>query len=119
VHHLALVGEAARAVGHQAAALRGADALTKVRLAGETTVTFAAFRRVERDDVIARSERTHAGPYFHDYAGAFVPQDGGEETFGIIPREREEVGVTHARGLELDEDFARLGSLEIELHDFE
>ena len=57
MHHLALVGEARGAVGHQALALGGADFLAEIGLGIEAIFAFAAFRRVERNDVVALRAR--------------------------------------------------------------
>ena len=46
----------------------------------------AAFRRVERDDVIALFHRRHARPDIDDDAGAFVAEDGGKQALGIGAR---------------------------------
>jgi hypothetical protein len=59
---LALVAEAAGAVGHHALALGGADRGAEIGLAAEARLTLAAFGRVERDDVVADFDRGDAGP---------------------------------------------------------
>ena len=50
---IAVAAEAAGAVRHQALALRRADRGAEIGSAGETGFALPAFRRVERDDVIA------------------------------------------------------------------
>src|SRR5579859_6060037 len=54
VDGLALVGEARRAVRHQALALGGADRRAEIGLLAEAAFALAAFGRVERNHVIAR-----------------------------------------------------------------
>ena len=51
--HLALIGKPAGAIGHEALALGGPDLLAEIGLRIEAIFAFAAFRRVERDDVIS------------------------------------------------------------------
>ena len=50
---VAVAAEAAGAVRHHALALRGADRGAQVRAARQTGFALPAFRRVERDDVVA------------------------------------------------------------------
>src|SRR5439155_7951647 len=76
---LALVAEAAGAVGHHAFALRSADGGAKVGLAAEARLTLAAFGRVQRDYVIAPLHAGDARPDFADHARAFVPEDRRED----------------------------------------
>ena len=80
---LAVDGEAAGGVGHQALALRAADELAQVGLAAQAELALAAFGRVERDDVIALLERGHARAHVHHDARAFVAQDGGKQPLGV------------------------------------
>ncbi|KAG1248519.1 hypothetical protein G6F68_013765 [Rhizopus microsporus] len=61
VQRLAVVAEAAGAVGHHALALGGAHLLAEVGLAGQAELALAALGRVERDDVVARLERPRPG----------------------------------------------------------
>ncbi len=50
---LAVHAETARRIGHQPFALRAADQLAQIGLARQAELAMAAFRRVERNDVIA------------------------------------------------------------------
>ena len=52
----------------------------------------------------------------HD-AGALVPEDRREQAFWVGTGQRELVGVADAGGLHLDQHFAGLRSLEVNLHD--
>ena len=116
---LALVGKAAGAVGHHALALGGADLGAQVGLARKARLTFAAFGRVERDHVIAR---LHAGdplPDLAHHAGAFMAKDRRKQPFAIETVQCVGVGVADARGHDLHQHLARLGSIEVELDDLE
>ena len=93
VERLAFIAEARAAVGHDALALRGADLLAQVGLAGQAELAFAAFGRVERDDMIAGLQRGHALAHFDHHARAFVAQHGGEQALGIVAAQGEGVGM--------------------------
>ena len=71
----AVFREAARAVGHQAFALRGADRCTEIGLAAEAGFALPAFRRVERNDVIAFVQRLHARAGVDHHTRAFMPEN--------------------------------------------
>jgi len=119
VQRLAFVAEARGAVGHDALALGGAHLLAQVGLAGQAELTFAAFGRVERNDVVARLQRRHAFAHFHDHARAFVAQHGGEQAFGVVAAERERVGVADAGVRDLHQHFAALRGRDVDLNDFQ
>ena len=72
---LALVAEARGAVGHQALALGGADRGAEIGLLAEAAFALAAFRRVERDHVVARLDRRDAGADLANDAGALMAED--------------------------------------------
>src|SRR5262249_4158219 len=111
--------EARRAVGHNARALSRADLLAQVGLAREAVFALPAFRRVERDPVIAWLERSHAGPDFAHDARPLVTQDRREQTFRVLARERELVGVANTGRLDLDHHLARARTVEIDVGDGE
>src|SRR5437660_12932489 len=94
---LALVAEAAGAVGHHAFALGSADRGAKVGLAAEARLTLPAFGRVQRDNMVAR---LHAGDprtdLAHD-ASSFVAEDRREDAFAVEAVQRVGVGVADAR----------------------
>src|SRR4030088_23026 len=62
----AVVAEARCSIGHQPFALGRADCGAKVGLAAQTSFALAAFRRVKRDDMIARLHRIDACSYLTD-----------------------------------------------------
>uniref|UniRef100_A0A0N5A603 LigA n=1 Tax=Parastrongyloides trichosuri TaxID=131310 RepID=A0A0N5A603_PARTI len=114
---LALVGKARGAVGHQALALRGPDRGAQVGLAALAELALAAFRRVQRDDVVADGQRGHARPHLDHHARALMAQDRGEETLAVQPVQRIGVGVADPRRLDLDQHLARARTLQIDLDD--
>ena len=76
----------------------------------------AAFRRVERDDVVALLQRRDARPDVDDDAGAFVAEDRREQALRIGAGKGEVVGVADAGGLDLDQDLAGLRAFELNGH---
>ena len=78
--------EAAGAVGHHALALRRADREAEIGLARQAVFALPAFRRVERDDVVALGEAGHPAPDIDDDAGALVAEDRREEPLRIARR---------------------------------
>ncbi len=117
--HVLADREAARAVRHHALALRRADRRAQIGLARQARLALPAFRRVQRNDVIALLQRSHAAADVDDDAGAFVTEDHREQAFGIRARARELIGVADAGRLDLDEHFAGARSVEIDGGDFE
>src|SRR5690606_14233555 len=103
---LAVDREAARAVRHQALALRDADLLTEVRLARLAEFALAAFGCVERNDVIAGLDARDAGADFLDDSAAFMTENDRERALGVVARQRKRVGVTHAGCDQPHEDLA-------------
>ena len=73
--------EAAGAVRHQALALRGADRGAEIGLARQAGWALPAFRRVERDDVVALLDRGDALADIDDDAGAFMAEDRRKQPF--------------------------------------
>ena len=116
---LAIQAEAAGAVRHQALALGTADLLAEVGLLGQAELAVAAFGRVKRDDVIALLQRGHARAHVHHDAGTFMPEDGREDAFGIGAGQGVVVGVADARGLDLDQDLAEPGAVQVDRLDGE
>jgi hypothetical protein len=116
---LAVEREARGAVRHQALALGGADGGAQIGLAREARRTLPAFRRVERDDVVALLHAGHARPDVDDDAGALMAEDGGEQPFGVGAGERELVGVADAGRLDLDQHLAGFRPVELDLGDLE
>src|SRR5690606_22437601 len=116
---LAVQREPAGAVRHQALALRGADRRAKVRLARQAGGALPAFRRVERDDVVALLEAGDTRPDIDDDARALVAEDRREDAFRIGARQRELVGVADAGRLHLDQYLAFFRPVEIDLDDLQ
>jgi hypothetical protein len=114
MQHLAAERESRAAVRHQALALGGADGGAQVGLARETRRALPAFRRVERDDVVAGLQRGHARPDLDHDAGALMPEDSREQALGIGARKRELVGVADAGGLDLNQHLAGLWAVELD-----
>ena len=85
----------------------------------QAKLALAAFRRVQRNDVVTLLQRRHARPYVHHNTGAFMAQDGGEDAFGIGTAECVVVGMANAGGLDLHQHFAKLGALQIDRFDGE
>ncbi len=119
IDRLALVAEARGPVGHHALALGGANRGAQIGLAAEAAFALPAFRRVERDHVVAGFHRQHAGADFAHDAGSFMTEDGGEDSFAVETIECVGIGVANAGGLDFDQHFAGFRALEIELDDFE
>src|SRR5882724_3792357 len=119
VELLAAEREARGAVGHHALPLGRADGGAEIGLARETGRALPAFRRVERNDVVAFLHRGDARPDLDHDAGALMPQNRGEQSFGVGTRERELVGVTDAGRFDLDHHFASLWPVEVDLHDLQ
>src|SRR6202034_4089141 len=72
---LALVAEARGAIGHHPFALGGADRRAQIGLLAKAAFALAAFGRVERDDVVARFHRGHAGADFAHDASTLMAED--------------------------------------------
>ena len=69
--------------------------------------------------MVAGHKRRDARAHLFDDARAFVTEHARKEPFGIRAGQREGVGVTHARGREPDEAFARLRAFEVDLIELE
>jgi hypothetical protein len=84
---LAAGAEARGAVGHDAAALGGADLAAEVRLAGLAELALAALGGVEGHDVVADLYVGDALTDGLDDAGALVSEHDGEGALGVLARE--------------------------------
>ncbi len=115
---LPLVAEARRAVGHHALALRGADLGAKVSLLAEAAFALAAFRRVKRDHVVARLHRMDAWSDLADDTRSSWPRIEGKIPSLSKPSSVIGVGVANSGCLDLDKDFASLGTFQINFDDF-
>ena len=119
VNGFALVGKPRGAIGHQALALRDADFLAQVGLWIEAIFAFAAFRRVERDDMVALLERGHPLANFHHNACALMAHDGGKQPFRISAGNGELIGVANTRCLDFHQNLALLGAFQIDFNNFQ
>ena len=95
-------------------ALGRADRHAQIGLAAEAIFALPAFRRVERDDVIALFQAGHAGPISTTMPAPSWPRIDGKMPSGIAARQGELVGVADAGGLDLDQHLAGARSLEID-----
>ena len=80
---LAADREAGGAVGHQALALRGADRGAEIGLARQAGRALPAFRRIQRNDVIALLDAGDALADVDHDARAFMAEDRRKQSFGI------------------------------------
>src|SRR3954447_8691221 len=119
VDGLALVAEAARAVGHQAFPLRRSDGRAEVGLARKARLTLAALGCVQRDDVVARRDAGNAGTDVANHARALMAKDRREEAFAVETVKRVGVCVADAGRHDLDQYLALLGAFEVHFDDFE
>ena len=116
---LALVGETAGAVGHQALALGGAHGLAEVGLAGQAEFALAALGGVERDDMVAHLQGGHALAHRFDDTATFVAQDAREHPLGILAGQGVRVGMADAGGDDAHQYLALLRRRHIHLDDFQ
>ena len=77
-HGLALEREARGAVRHHAFALRDADSLAQIRLAGQGEFAGSSCGGVQGNDVVAGFVDGHAYPDFLHDAAAFVTENDRE-----------------------------------------
>ncbi|MBA7651456.1 hypothetical protein ES703_59275 [subsurface metagenome] len=116
---LAADREARGAVGHHALALRRADRGAEVGLARQARRALPAFRRVERNDVVAFLDAGDALADIDNDAGAFMAEDCRKQAFGISAGEGELVGVTDAGRLDLDHHLPMFRSVQVDLDNLE
>jgi hypothetical protein len=69
--------------------------------------------------VVACLHAGDAGTDLDDHACALMTENGGKQPFRIGARQREVIGVTDARRLDLDQHFAGARTLEIDLDDLQ
>ena len=111
--------KSAGAVGHYALALRGADRNAKIGLAGQTIFALAAFRGVERDDMVALRDARHTTSDIDDNARTFMAEDRWKEPFRIAPGQGELVGMANSSRLDLDQYLSVLGAIQLNGLDLE
>ena len=119
VQRPAASGEPGAAVRHHALALGAADRLAEIRLARRAELALAAFRRVERDHVVAGYDGRHAGTDLLDDRAALVAEDGGEEPLRVGPGKGVGVRVADTGGDDADEDLSLLRPFDVDLFDLQ
>ncbi len=107
------------AIGHQTFALRATDGLAQIGLARAAELALAAFRRVQRNHMIAHRHRSNTGADFHHDAAAFVAEDGRENAFRVSAGQGIGVGMANASGDDADQHFAGLGRRDIHFDDIQ
>jgi hypothetical protein len=65
--------------------------------------------------VVALANARHPGAHVDDDARPLVAENGGKQALGISARKGEVVSMANASRLDLDEDLAIAGALEIDL----
>ena len=93
---LAILVETAGAIGHQALALGFPDLPAQVGFTGEAEFTFPTLWRVQGNNVISNLDTRDTFADGLNDAAAFMAQNRGEITFGIVSGKRKRVGVTDA-----------------------
>jgi hypothetical protein len=94
----AVLREAAGAVRHVTGPDGGGDGLAQIGFRRGAVFAIAAFRDVQRNDMIARLQRLHARAAFHHDATALMAEDAGKGAFRIVAGERERIGMADAAG---------------------
>ena len=103
--------------GHQATPLRAANQLAQIGLARAAGLALAAFRRVQRHNMITFFEGCHARARVNHHTGNRVPQNGREDTCRVGAGEGVTVGVANASRLDFDQLFASAGAFQINRFD--
>ena len=103
-----VAAETGSAIRHQALALSGTHRLAQVGLAGFAELALATFRGVQRNHMVADFQAGHALANRLNDTAAFMAQNRRENTFRIFTRQRKGIGMTHARGDNLDPHFTGL-----------
>ncbi len=114
---LALVGKARGAVGHQAFALGGANGLAQVGFARQAELALAAFRGIQRNHMIADSDRRHAFADGFNHCATFVSQDRWKDAFRVCTGQRVGIGMTNPGGHDAQQDFTGLGHGDVDFND--
>src|SRR5665213_2017025 len=111
---VAVAAEAAGAVRHEPFALRRANGGAEVGTARQTGFALPAFRRVERNDMVAGLDRGDAVADLAHDARAFMSENRREDAFRIGAGQRVGVGVANAGRLDLDQHLAGLRSFDVD-----
>ena len=103
-NRFAVLAEAAGTVWHQALPLSRTNRLTQVGFARSTELTLAAFGGVQRNHMVAHLNTGDAFTDRFNNTATFVTQNRREDTFRIITRQSERVGMAYAGGDDLHTD---------------
>ena len=109
----AVAGKPAGPIWHNALALGFADRLTQIGFRIQAVFADPAFRRIERDHVIAFLQGCHALADIDDDARAFMAEDRGEGTFRVVARQSESVRMADAGSFDFDQHLAVLGAVQL------
>src|SRR5277367_2045940 len=119
INRLALVAEARSTVRHHAFALGGANCRAQIGLLAQAAFALAAFGRVERNDVVARFNRGHAGADFAYDTGTLMAENGWKDAFTVEAIERIGIRVANTCRLDFNQDLTCFRTFKIELDNFE
>src|SRR5262249_49924507 len=119
VQLLAADREARGAVRHDALALRRADGGAQIGLARQAGRTLPAFRRIERNNVIALFRAGDARADIDDDAGALMAEHRREQPLRVGAREREFVGMADAGRFYLDHYLPSFRAVQVHLGYFQ
>ncbi len=108
VDRLAVIAEAAGAVGHQALALGGAHRAAQVGLAGLAEFALAAFGGIQRNHVIADLHRSHALTDRFDHTAALVTENAGKYAFAVLTGQGVGIGMANTGGNNANQHLASL-----------
>jgi hypothetical protein len=77
-------------------------------------LALAAFGNIQWNDVIALAERFHVRPDVDDHACPLMAENRRKQSFGISARQRELIGMADTGCLDLDQDLAGFGTVEVD-----
>ena len=118
-NRLALIAEPACAIGHQPLALRRADRGAQVGLARQAAFALPTFRRVQRNDMVARAYTGHASTDFTHNACALMPQHRRKNALAVKAIQRIRISMANARRHNLHQHFTSLWTFQIQLDNFQ
>ena len=113
----AVAVEPTGSVRHQSLTLGGANGLTEIGLAGSTERAFAAFRGIQRDNVVAGLYAGDAFAHLLDYCAALVTEDRRECAFRVLAGQGVGIRVANTRCNDAYQHLARLRPVEVDLFD--
>src|SRR5262249_24088363 len=79
------------------------DGGAQIGLARKAAFALAAFRRVQRDDVVALLKTAHTRPDIDDHPGALVAQYRREQSLRVGARQRIGIGMADTGCLDFDQ----------------